>query len=103
MDRIDDAREQLRKVIHDREMSECGCVLVYANKQDMKGVIEKEDIPELLGLNQLDVAWKIQPTCAISGDGLESGLDWLTRETIKSEKAFRKKKKALQKQKQAVW
>merc|ERR1712098_40750 len=102
VDRIEDAREQLRKVIYDRDMCECGAVLVYANKQDIAGVIEKEEIPELLGLNQLDVAWKIQPTCAISGDGLDSGLDWLTRETLRSERAFRKMKRTLQMQNQVT-
>ena len=38
-ERIDEAREELRKVIYDREMGQCTRILVYANKQDLKGAL----------------------------------------------------------------
>jgi ADP-ribosylation factor protein 6 len=35
-DRIDEARQELHKIISDREMREC-LLLVFANKQDLPG------------------------------------------------------------------
>lgn len=35
-DRIDEARQELQRIISDREMKEC-LLLVFANKQDLPG------------------------------------------------------------------
>ena len=35
-DRIDEARQELHKIISDREMRDC-LLLVFANKQDLRG------------------------------------------------------------------
>ena len=54
-------------------------LLVFANKQDM-GVMSVPDITEKLGLHTLRGRdWYIQGTCALTGDGLYDGLDWLTK------------------------
>ena len=38
------------------------------------------EVCDKLGLHGLhDRTWYIQATCAISGDGLDEGLDWLKR------------------------
>ncbi|KAF5960296.1 hypothetical protein HYC85_001505 [Camellia sinensis] len=55
-------------------------ILVFANKQDMKGAMTPMEVCEGLGLYDLkNRKWHIQGTCALKGDGLYEGLDWLTR------------------------
>lgn len=79
-DRIDEARDELHRIISDREMKEA-IILVYANKQDLKGALTPEEIPEKLKLHDIrDRNWYVQPCVAISesGDGLSEGLTWLS-------------------------
>mmetsp|Transcript_4267 Transcript_4267/g.9227 ORF Transcript_4267/g.9227 Transcript_4267/m.9227 type:complete len:182 (+) Transcript_4267:76-621(+) len=78
-DRIDLAREELEKILREEEMRDV-CVLVYANKQDLPQAFSASEIAEKLNLpSNRRHAWFIQSTCAVSGDGLYEGLDWLTR------------------------
>ncbi|KAF5450890.1 hypothetical protein F2P56_031206 [Juglans regia] len=53
-------------------------ILVFANKQDMKGAMTPMEVCEGLGLFDLkNRKWHIQGTCALRGEGLYEGLDWL--------------------------
>lgn len=53
-------------------------ILVFANKQDMKGAMTPMEVCEALGLYDLrNRKWHIQGTCATKGEGLYEGLDWL--------------------------
>jgi len=76
--RIDEARTELTRIIQDREMKDA-LLLVFANKQDIPGALKPEEVSRLLRLN--DVAknhvWKVQPSCAKTGDGIFEGLQWL--------------------------
>ncbi|XP_003737777.1 ADP-ribosylation factor 6 [Galendromus occidentalis] len=77
-DRIDEARQELHRIISDREMKDA-LILVFANKQDHKDAMRPQEIQEKLGLTRLrDRHWYVQPACATSGDGLQEGLTWLT-------------------------
>ncbi|KAF4531710.1 hypothetical protein B566_EDAN009352 [Ephemera danica] len=84
-DRIDEARQELHRIINDREMRDA-IILIFANKQDLPDgvVIENSsmkpyEIQEKLGLTRIrDRNWYVQPSCATSGDGLYEGLTWLT-------------------------
>ncbi|KAH0866701.1 hypothetical protein HID58_083912 [Brassica napus] len=59
-------------------------VLVYANKHEVPGAMTAYEIS-----NELDLAslrqknwqrnWHVQSSCALSGDGLHEGLDWLLK------------------------
>jgi len=52
--------------------------LVYANKQDVKGAMSAAEISDALQLNKIkDHEWHIQPSCALTSEGLNEGLDWL--------------------------
>ena len=54
-------------------------VLVFANKQDLPDAMPVEEITDKLGLrNMPDRNWYIQSACAMTGDGLYEGLDWIT-------------------------
>jgi ADP-ribosylation factor protein 1 len=76
--RIDTAREELDAILSTDEMRDA-VVLVYANKQDLPGAMTTSEVAEKLHLHKMrDREWYIQSTCAVSGDGLYEGLDWLT-------------------------
>lgn len=91
-------------------------VLILANKQDLPGAREPKQLEKLLGLHELSPiitissssstsanpmqtqtfkGWYIQPACAITGEGLQEGLEALYDMIIKKRKinkANRKKR-----------
>jgi Arf/Sar family protein len=55
--------------------------------QDLQGALDTEQLSQRLGLIELkDRVWSIQPSCAINGQGLDHGLDWLAIQLAKSKK-----------------
>jgi ADP-ribosylation factor protein 1 len=84
-DRIEDARDELMKIVNEVEMREAA-VLVFANKQDLPTSMTGAEVSQKLGLqNMRQRKWFIQSACATSGVGLYEGLDWLSR-TLSSKK-----------------
>merc|ERR1712083_514155 len=78
-DRIEDAREELYKLLGDDEMREAA-LLVLANKQDLPQAMAGVEVSEKLRLHDLrGRKWFLQTACATSGDGIYEGLDWLAR------------------------
>merc|ERR1719253_1809744 len=78
-DRVEDAREELAKVLNEDEMRDA-VLLVFANKQDLPNSMSAAEITEKLGLQSMqNRQWFIQSACATTGDGLYEGLDWLSR------------------------
>jgi len=76
-DRIDEARQELHRIVNDREMRGA-TLLVFANKQDVQGAMQPSEVQEKLQLTRLrDRNWYVQPSCATKGDGLQEGLSWL--------------------------
>jgi ADP-ribosylation factor family len=97
-DRIDEARQELHRIINDREMKE-SLLLVFANKQDVAGgaytpplslssarvpnnkltrlptAMKPQEVTDALKLSQLkDKIWYVVPSCATTGEGLLEGL-----------------------------
>ncbi|CAE8650204.1 unnamed protein product [Polarella glacialis] len=84
-DRVEDAREELNKMLNEDEMREA-ILLVFVNKQDLPNAMPAAEVTEKLGLqNMRNRQWFIQSACATTGDGLYEGLDWLSR-TLSSKK-----------------
>lgn len=55
-------------------------VLVFANKQDARGAMSAAEISQRFALHTLkDHEWHIEPCCALTGQGLEAGIDWLAQ------------------------
>merc|ERR1711870_16438 len=78
-DRIEDAREELMKMMNEDEMRDAA-LLVFANKQDLPNAMTASEVTEKLGLQSMrGRQWFIQSACATTGDGLYEGLDWLSR------------------------
>ena len=82
-DRIQDAQEEMMKIMNDDEMRNA-CLLVFANKQDLPNAMSAAELSEKLSLQQLRRhEWFIQSCCGTRGDGLYEGLDWLSRALTK--------------------
>ncbi|XP_046851632.1 ADP-ribosylation factor-like protein 3 [Xenia sp. Carnegie-2017] len=62
-------------------------VLIFANKQDLLNAARADEIASLLQLSSVirDRNWHIQPCSATSGEGVEEGLDFLSK-TLKDVK-----------------
>merc|ERR1711908_68419 len=68
-DRIEDAREELFKMLDNDEMNDA-VLLVFANKQDLPDAMSTSEVAEKLGLPNLrNRQWFIQSTCAVNGNG----------------------------------
>eukprot|EP00920_Eleutheroschizon_duboscqi_P040184 GHVT01096288.1.p2 GENE.GHVT01096288.1~~GHVT01096288.1.p2 ORF type:complete len:113 (-),score=28.02 GHVT01096288.1:113-451(-) len=53
-------------------------LLVFANKQDVHGASLAANVCESLNLSAIkDRPWHIQGCCALSGTGLNEGMDWI--------------------------
>ena len=56
-------------------------LLIFANKADMPNSREAEELAEMYGLDEIQQQTghelNILPCCALTGDGLSEGLDWL--------------------------
>ncbi|CAH1762781.1 8932_t:CDS:2 [Entrophospora sp. SA101] len=80
-DRIDEAKQELHRILSDREMKDC-LLLVFANKQDLPTAMSPTEVTEKLGLHRMkDRAWYVHPSCATTGEGLFEGLNWLSQNT----------------------
>ncbi|XP_020894467.1 ADP-ribosylation factor 6 [Exaiptasia diaphana] len=76
-ERIDEARQELHKIILDKEMHNC-ILLVFANKMDLPDALKPNEVEERMHLSKLrDKKWYVQPICGTTGDGLYEGLTWL--------------------------
>lgn len=76
-DRVDEAAEELHKMLRDDELRNAA-VLILANKQDLPNAMTVAELGDKLGVSKLsNRSWQIQATCAVSGDGLYEGFDWL--------------------------
>ena len=76
-ERIEDSAEELQKMLAEEELKDCA-ILVMANKQDLNGALPPGEVTEQLGMGKLKGrTWLVQGTCAITGQGLKEGLDWM--------------------------
>ena len=82
-DRIEDAAEELKKLIAMEEYKDC-CILVLANKQDLKGALPPEEIIRIFEMDKLKgKTWLVQGTSTKTGQGLKEGFHWLANCMIK--------------------
>ncbi|XP_017773902.1 PREDICTED: ADP-ribosylation factor-like protein 5A, partial [Nicrophorus vespilloides] len=76
-ERLSMIREELCKMLSNEELSKAG-VLIYANKQDLKGSMSASEISRELNLTSIkQQQWHIQSCCALTGEGLYQGLEWI--------------------------
>jgi len=76
-------KEELFKMLS-HEHLKSAVLLVFANKQDLKGAMTAAEISTLLGLSSIkDHDYHIQACCALTGDGLYAGMDWIVQHVKK--------------------
>eukprot|EP00127_Corallochytrium_limacisporum_P000265 Clim_evm12s9 gene=Clim_evmTU12s9 len=79
-ERIHIAKSELYHMLAHDDLKRAG-LLVFANKQDLKGAMKSADIAQMLNLTTItDHPWHIQGCCALTGEGLTEGLDWVANQ-----------------------
>mmetsp|Transcript_45 Transcript_45/g.133 ORF Transcript_45/g.133 Transcript_45/m.133 type:complete len:204 (+) Transcript_45:57-668(+) len=85
------ALEFLRyEVMYACDYGEGAPVLIFANKQDVSGACDTEEVKESLGLDSLntrplkkhhleEVSWHVCPCIATKGEGIHQGFQWLAK------------------------
>eukprot|EP00382_Lankesteria_abbotti_P005128 CAMPEP_0113848302 /NCGR_PEP_ID=MMETSP0372-20130328/2400_1 /TAXON_ID=340204 /ORGANISM="Lankesteria abbotti" /LENGTH=183 /DNA_ID=CAMNT_0000817767 /DNA_START=211 /DNA_END=762 /DNA_ORIENTATION=+ /assembly_acc=CAM_ASM_000359 len=77
-DRISDSSHELHMMLEEEELKGVA-LMVFANKQDLPGVMTPAEISEKLNLPSIkNRQWVIFQTSAMKGTGISEGLDWLT-------------------------
>jgi len=77
VERLNVVSEEMTKIFQS-EILQDASILIFANKQDCKGALSAAEITEKLNLTSIkDRNWHIQACCALTGDGLYDGLDWI--------------------------
>ncbi|KAJ7517487.1 hypothetical protein O6H91_21G026000 [Diphasiastrum complanatum] len=76
--RLEDCKQELHGLLQEERLSGAS-LLIFANKQDLGGSLEPEDIAKALHLESMDRSRhrNIVGCSAVTGDGLLSGFDWL--------------------------
>jgi small GTP-binding protein len=84
--RLREAKEELNNVLTSPELSGA-VVLVLANKQDLPNALSPQEITNGLDMDKIkNHQWHVEAACAMSGKGLEEGLEWLA-DRIKEKKS----------------
>uniref|UniRef100_A0A7S0RAP2 Uncharacterized protein n=1 Tax=Pyramimonas obovata TaxID=1411642 RepID=A0A7S0RAP2_9CHLO len=87
--RIAITKMELERLLGSDEL-ERAVVLVLANKQDLKDAMTATEISENLGLHHVKSHnWQIQSCCALTGEGLFEGLEWISQQVTELSKQGR--------------
>jgi len=85
----DDSKTQFYKLLKNEALKNA-VILIYANKQDLPGA---KNVGEIIQIYELDSIknhiWHIQPCSAQTGEGLITGMKWLSDQLVfKSNNSF---------------
>nr|XP_033775184.1 putative ADP-ribosylation factor-like protein 5C [Geotrypetes seraphini] len=76
-ERLTVTKEELYKMLAHEDLQNAA-VLIFANKQDVKNSMSTSEISKFLTLSSIkDHPWHIQGCCALTGEGLPAGLEWM--------------------------
>jgi len=77
IDRLSDVKEVLTELLNEDSLRGTK-VLIFANKQDMRGAIRGTKLARKLEMGKYrNLQWHVQDCCGTTGEGLHAGLDWL--------------------------
>jgi len=84
VDSTDRARTAILKAelftLLDHEDLTSACLLVFANKQDLKDAMSAAELTDSLALHTIKRQdWHVQACSAVTGDGLAEGLGWIAQ------------------------
>lgn len=91
-ERLEEAKIELTKLLRNPENVGLPFVIL-ANKQDLPGSLDSSEIGKLLSLHELPVSqlWHIQPTCGVTGEGLDEAVEKMC-DLIEKKKKGKKKR-----------
>ncbi|CAF0794038.1 unnamed protein product [Didymodactylos carnosus] len=76
-ERLPLSKQELFRMLQSEDLRTAS-VLIFANKQDIRDAMTSAEISKQLSLTSIkDHAWHIQACCALTGEGLYQGLDWI--------------------------
>ncbi|XP_022086822.1 ADP-ribosylation factor-like protein 5B [Acanthaster planci] len=79
-ERLHVSKEELYFMLANEDLKHAA-VLLFANKQDLKGSMSSAEISQQLNLTSIkDHHWHIQACCALTGEGLLKGLEWIANQ-----------------------
>ncbi|EEA07101.1 small GTP-binding protein domain-containing protein [Cryptosporidium muris RN66] len=80
LERFDTCSNELQQLLVEERLSGVS-LLVLANKQDLPNALNVEEISQALNLESIKSRnWRIQPCCAVQGDGLNEGIEWIVND-----------------------
>ncbi|XP_076814593.1 E3 ubiquitin-protein ligase TRIM23-like [Clavelina lepadiformis] len=82
-ERFEEAHGELAKLMCEKDLRDA-VLLVLANKQDLHGAVSCDELITRLNLHKLCCgrSWRALPCDASTGNGLEEGLLWLSRQLV---------------------
>ena len=89
-DRLETAADELHRLLLDEELRYAS-LLILANKQDLPNAASASHIADKFKLSALDGRrdYFVQSCCAVSGEGIYDGLDWLSDSIARQQKRQR--------------
>eukprot|EP00929_Paragymnodinium_shiwhaense_P083217 TRINITY_DN4425_c0_g1_i1.p1 TRINITY_DN4425_c0_g1~~TRINITY_DN4425_c0_g1_i1.p1 ORF type:complete len:245 (+),score=61.75 TRINITY_DN4425_c0_g1_i1:78-812(+) len=87
LERMEDVRDDLHSLLQEAELQGLP-LLVYANKQDLRGALSANEVADKLGLHALrDRRWHITASIITTGTGVYEGLEWCVDEVHRARAA----------------
>lgn len=79
-ERLSMSKDELWQMLSCEDLNRAA-ILIYANKQDVKGCMSAAEITEKLNLTAIKKhRYQIQSCCALTGEGLYQGLEWIVQQ-----------------------
>ena len=78
----EESKNQFYKLLENENLKNA-VILIYANKQDLSGAKRINEIIQIYELDKIkDHIWNIQPCSAQTGEGLVTGMKWLSDQLV---------------------
>ena len=78
----EESKNQFYKLLENEALKNA-VILIYANKQDLSGAKSVNEIIQIYEFNSIkDHVWNIQPCSAQTGEGLITGMKWLSDQLV---------------------
>ena len=85
VERLPEAQEELEKLLNEPQLNGLP-LLLFCNKEDLPNSMSVNEIVKKLDFTRHKRPWKAQALCALTGDGLFEGFDWMASALTKSHK-----------------